>query len=173
MLLQFWFEIEIDRVRSAAQRLGISVWRHVHPGLTRVAAETGKEGFERRDNGLEVFPAEVGPLIVMNRLIHCPLLDVRRRQQRRRERLCAYPPHAFQHHSPTTGRRLQPCRVNPSCATKPAEAVHRAHNCHRRETEALLQSGLPGAGKRIQDDDAAVRRIAPIEGRALRGPSTE
>ncbi len=76
-LLRLYLQIETHRVASAAKRLrGSMLRRYIHPGIARFATKLAKKFFECGHDRLEVLLSEVGPRVVVEGLVNCPLLDV-------------------------------------------------------------------------------------------------
>lgn len=74
-LLRLRLQVEIDRIAGTAQRLRIRTRRNVHPRFTGLATKASEKFLECSDNRLEILLSEVGPFVVVNSFVDCPLLD--------------------------------------------------------------------------------------------------
>src|SRR5215472_2366160 len=76
LLFRFWLEVEADRVACASQGLRRSARRcNIQPGFTLLALKTSEKLLEGSYNRLEILFSEVCPFIIVNSLVHGPLLD--------------------------------------------------------------------------------------------------
>src|SRR5262245_46675401 len=81
-LLWFRFEVHVDGVAGASQGFRVHTGSKEDQGTALAAREAVEKLPIRYDNWLEVLFAEVRPFVVVHRLVHSPLLDLRRRARR-------------------------------------------------------------------------------------------
>jgi hypothetical protein len=70
-------QVETDRIAGATQTLGSPTRRNVHPGFTGFATKASEKPLECCDNRLEILLSEVGPLVIVDGLVDCSILDIR------------------------------------------------------------------------------------------------
>lgn len=71
----FWFQVEADRGAGASQGLRRSARCNVQPGFTLVALKASQEVLEGSYNRLEILLPKIRPFVIVNSLVHGPLLD--------------------------------------------------------------------------------------------------
>lgn len=77
-LFRLCLQVEIVLAARTAQRFGRNARRDIQPRIAALATKAGEKFLERLHDRLEIFPAEVGPRVVVDGLIDGPLLDAHR-----------------------------------------------------------------------------------------------